>query len=319
MRLCICKMDWNLARAFCITAETGSLSAAARKLGLTQPTLSRQVAALEEDLKVLLFERVGKKLLLTDAGAGLLEHARAMEMAADAMTLAAAGQAGELEGPVSISAIDSYWAYVLPSIVKCMREQAPQVTLVAVATDAISDLRRREADIAIRHVRPNEPDLIARWVGDTTAHFYASERWVSEHGMPRTVHDLHGAEWLAIQPVAAFASHLAGRGIVTSETQFRLISDSSVVLWEMVQGGLGVGLTLPEIGESTPGVVRLLPSLPGPRVPVWLVCHRELHTSQRVRWAFDTLFAALQVRLGVHESTARGARRKPPPGKRQKR
>ena len=98
-------LDWNLARAFLMTAETGSLSAAARRMGLTQPTLSRQVAELEAQLGVALYERIGKRLALTDAGRDLLEHVRAMSEAADAMMLAASGQAQAIEGRVRISAM----------------------------------------------------------------------------------------------------------------------------------------------------------------------------------------------------------------------
>lgn len=147
------RIDWNLARAFCATADAGSLSAAARKIGLTQPTLSRQVAALEDALGVTLFERIGKKLVLTDAGLGLLEHAQAMAAAADAMTLAAAGKVHEIAGRVTVSASDAISAYLLPDIVARIRQQAPQIRLVVVASNSISDLRRREADIAVRHVQ----------------------------------------------------------------------------------------------------------------------------------------------------------------------
>lgn len=129
-------IDWNRARAFLATAEAGSLSAAARKLGLTQPTLSRQVAALESDLGIALFERVGKTLVLTETGESLLEHVRTMGEAAIAMAFAASGRAQEIEGRVSISATDAYAAYVLPEIVERIRREAPQISLVIVASNS---------------------------------------------------------------------------------------------------------------------------------------------------------------------------------------
>jgi DNA-binding transcriptional LysR family regulator len=181
------KMDWNQARAFCATADSGSLSAAARKLGLTQPTLSRQVAALAVALGTTLFERIGKRLVLTDADLSLVEHARAMSMAAEALALAAAGKSQDIEGRVTISATDAVSAYLLPGLVARIREKAPQITLVIVASDSISDLRKRQADIAIRHVRPTEPELIAKLVGEMTAHFYAAESWIAKNGMPESV------------------------------------------------------------------------------------------------------------------------------------
>jgi len=289
-------MDWNLARAFCSTADAGSLSGAARKLGLTQPTLSRQVAALEAALGVTLFERIGKRLALTEAGLGLLEHARAMAAAADAMALAAAGRSQEVSGAVTISATEAVSAYLLPGLVARLRQKAPQITLVIVASDSISDLRRREADIAIRHVRPTEPELIARLVGGMTAHFYAAESWLARNGTPRTVADICQVELLGFEPVGQFVEHLNEAGIPISADQFRIVSGNSVVLWEMVRRGLGICMMLKEIAQDMPGVVRLLPDLPGTPVPVWLVSHRELRTSRRVRIVYETLAEELSRR-----------------------
>jgi DNA-binding transcriptional LysR family regulator len=283
------QLDWNLARAFCVTAETGSLSAAARQLRLTQPTLSRQVAALEASLGIMLFERAGKRLSLTGAGLGLLEHARAMSSAADAMALAAAGTSQEISGRVTISATEAVSAYLLPALVARVRQKAPQITLAIVASDSISDLRRREADIAIRHVRPTEPELIAKLVGEMTAHFYAGKTWLARHGTPRSVAELSEADVLGFEPVETFAAHLQSAGVPISADRFRIVSGNSIVLWEMVRRGLGICMMLQEIAEQMSGVQRLLPDLPGTKVPVWLVSHRELHTSRRVRLVFDVL------------------------------
>ena len=283
------QMDWNQARAFCITAETGSLSAAARQLGLTQPTLSRQVVALEAALGVALFERIGKRLILTDAGLNLVEHARAMTTAAEAMALVAAGTSKEIAGRVTISATEAVSAYLLPNLVARIRQKAPQITLAIAASDSISDLRRREADIAIRHVRPAEPELIARRVGEMTAHFYAADSWIAKNGRPASVAELAAAELLGFEPVSQFSAHLQAAGIDIAAERFRIVSDNSIVLWEMVRQGVGICMMLREIAELMPGISRLVPDLPGTPVPVWLVSHRELHTSRRVRLVFDIL------------------------------
>ncbi len=282
-------LDWNLARAFSITAECGSLSAAARRLNLTQPTLSRQVAALEAELGIALFERIGKRLILTESGHRLLEPARTMIAAAEAMALAAAGTSQEVEGRVSLSATDAVSAYLLPRVVERIRREAPQVTLVIVASNALSDLRRREADIAIRHVRPKEPDLIARHIGDVEAHFYAAERWLAQNGTPQTVSDLSKVAMLGFEPVEEFSQQLLAAGISIPADHFRIVSSNAVVLWECVRHGLGVCMMLREIAEQMPGVQRLLPDLPGVAVPIWLVSHRELRTSRRVRVVFEIL------------------------------
>ncbi len=201
-------MDWNQARAFCATPGSGSLSAAARKLGLTQPTLSRQVAALEAALGATLLERIGKRLVLTDAGLSLVEHARAVSAATEAMVLTAAGTSQNIARHVTISATDTVSAHLLPGLVARIREKAPQITLVIVNSNSISDLRRREADIAIRHVRPTEPELIAKLMGEMTAHFYAAESCITQNGMPESVAELCAAELLGFAPVDQSSEHL---------------------------------------------------------------------------------------------------------------
>lgn len=281
--------DWNHLRAFHATATAGSLSAAARRLGLTQPTLSRQVAALEAGLGVMLFERIGRKLVLTQTGLDLLEHVRAMGDAAASVTLAASGRAEAITGRVSVSATDAYAAYVLPEIVARIRAEAPQVTLVIISSNALSNLQTREADIAVRHVRPEQPGLVGRHLRDTEAHFYASARWIAQNGRPGTPADLAGPGLIGFDDLERYAQHLRGMGIPAACDGFRLVSENSVVVWEMVKRGLGVAAMLREVAERTPGVERLLPEMPPIPVPVWLVTHRELHTSRRIRLVHDQL------------------------------
>lgn len=282
-------IDWNRARAFLATAEAGSLSAAARELNLTQPTLSRQVAALEAELGVTLFERIGKKLVLTEAGQSLRVHARAMGEAALAMTFAASGRAQAIEGRVTVSTTDGYAAYVLPEIVARIRREAPQITLVIVASNSLSDLQRREADIAIRHVRPEGDNLIARLVRESTASFYASRSWVERNGHPASLADIAPHEFIAYEESERFAEFMRGVGARVTVDGFRMVSESSAVVWEMVKRGLGVGMTSREIAMRTEGVVELFPDLVAPTFPVWLVTHRELRTSRRIRLVYEIL------------------------------
>lgn len=283
------EIDWNRARAFLATADAGSLSAAARELGLTQPTLSRQVAALETELGVTLFERLGKKLVLTETGETLLSHVRAMGEAAAAMTVAASGRAQEIEGRVSISATDGYAAYLLPDIVERIRREAPQITIVIVSCNSLSDLRRREADIAIRHVRPDEDGLIGKLVCESTAHFYASQSWIARNGRPASVGDIAPHDLIAYEEIGRFAEFMRGVGVSASADAFRLVSENSVVVWEMVKRGLGICIMSREIALRTEGMVDLFPDLEPPRFPVWLVTHRELRTSRRIRLVYEIL------------------------------
>lgn len=304
-------VDWNWVRAFRATAEAGSLSAASRQLGLSQPTLSRQVAALEEQLAVTLFERVGKRLVLTAGGAGMLEHARQMAAAAEALALGAAGQASELAGLVRLSVTDAVATHVMPGIVERLREEVPQATVVVIATDALSDLRRREADIAIRHVRPTEPELIGRLIGELAAHLYASDAWIARHGLPRAAADLVGATVLAFDPVEQFVGHMELQGIRLGPEQCSVVSNSASALWEMTHRGIGVGVVLDIAAARMPGLRKLLPELSRVPVPLWLVTHRELQTSRRIRLVYDVVADELR-RLVV--SGADPNREREPPG-----
>ena len=156
------KFDWNRARAFLVTAEEGSLSAAARALEMTQPTLGRQVSALEQELGVALFERAGRGLVLTPSGLELVDHVRAMGEAANRVSLTASGQSQTIEGSICITASEIHAAYLLPPIIAKLRRAQPGIKVEIIASNAASDLRRREADIAIRSFRPTQPELIAK-------------------------------------------------------------------------------------------------------------------------------------------------------------
>ena len=286
-------LDWNQLKAFLETAETGSLSAAARKLGLTQPTLSRQVAAIEQRMGVTLFERVGKSMALTPTGLDLLEHARAMGAAADALGLAATGRSQAVGGVVSVTASDAVAAYLLPPLVKQLREQEPGIAIEVVPSNALSDLLRREADIAVRHVQPEQPELIARFIREATAHFYASEDWVKTHGHPLSAEDAAQLPFVGSDRQGRYLGYLRAHGLPVNESNFSCYVDHTVAHWALVQQGLGIGAMMEEIARDTPGVVRVLDDVPPILFPVWLVTHRELRTSRRIRVVFEALAEGL--------------------------
>ncbi len=289
MHLRMDRLDWNQLRAFLETAESGSLSAAARKLGLTQPTLSRQVAAIELSMGVTLFERVGKAMALTPTGLDLLEHARAMGAAAEALSLAATGRSQAVGGVVSVSASDMVAAHLLPPLVRQLREQEPGIAVEVISTNALSDLQRREADIAIRHVKPEQPDLIARFIREAAAHFYASQAWVQAHGHPRTGEAAAHLPFVGSDRSGQFLGYLRQHGLPLSEANFSCYADHSVAHWALVRQGMGIGAMMDEIALATPGIVRVLDDLPPVRFPIWLVTHRELRTARRIRVVFEAL------------------------------
>ena len=286
------QFDWNLARAFLVTAEEGSLSAAARQLGLTQPTLSRQVASLEEELGVTLFERVGRGLELTPGGAELLEQVRTMGDAAGSLKLAAVGQSSSIEGNICISATDLVTILAMPTLVKKLRKQYPDITVELIASDTMSDLKRREADIAIRAMEPVDPDLIARKIGNVTGHLYASEQYLEQKGVPESAEDLIDADFICDKS-EMIISIMAGCGIKLTQKNFPVSTTSVITQWELVKRGLGIALLPDSLAATEPLFVKVLPDIQPFQAPLWLVVHKELRTSRRVRVVFDFLVEEL--------------------------
>ena len=288
--------DWNQARAFLATAETGSLSAAARQLGQTQPTLGRQIAALEDRLGVQLFDRVGRGLVLTQAGRELMVHVRTMEEAATRFSLAATGRSEEIAGEVSVTASDMMATYTLPPILAALARTAPEIRIRLIASNDLQDLTRREADIALRHVRPTQGDLTARLVAEGTARMYATPGYLDRIGRPASLADLARASFIAMGPAEDYARQLGLRGIPVAPAQITHSTDSGLAYWALVREGLGIGIMADDIAARTPGIEAILPDLAVVQVPVWLVTPRELHSSRRIRLVYDTLAAALSGR-----------------------
>jgi DNA-binding transcriptional LysR family regulator len=298
------RFDWNRLRAFLVTAEEGSLSRAAGALGLTQPTLGRQVAALEEELGVLLFDRAGRGLKLTPAGLDLMDHARAMGEAASRLSLAAAGNAQVLEGAVTITASETIAAYFLPPVIAKLRELAPGLSIDLVASNSPSDLTRREADIAVRSFRPTQPDLIARKARDVEVHLFATPAYLARIGRPRAPGDLAGADFIGFDRSEALIGALRGIGLDLSQAHFRLVSENHLVGWNMVRAGLGIGIMVAPVGAADPAVERVLPDLPPLGFPIWITAHRELRTSRRMRVIFDLLVRELSAPSDPDSSTS---------------
>ncbi|WP_282026310.1 LysR family transcriptional regulator [Limimaricola cinnabarinus] len=281
--------DWNRARAFLVTAEEGSLSAAARALKLAQPTLGRQVEALEAELGVALFERSGRGLRLTPAGHDLLEHARAMGEGARALSLAAWGQTEALEGDVAISASDAYASYLLPPILDRLHRQEPRIRIEVVVSNALSDLSRREADIAVRNVRPTEPDLIGRRVRDAQARLYAAPGYLDRLGRPGVAQGFSAAEFVEIDASGSLMGLLNTKGFNLDEGNFPYRCRNFTVMWEIVRQGMGIGILDDRIGDTDPLVERAVPGFAAIDFPVWIVAHRDIARSRRLRVVFDAL------------------------------
>lgn len=297
MRICMdwrsVKFDWNKARAFLVTAEEGSLSAAARALDLSQPTLGRQVSALEEELGVTLFERVGKGLTLTEGGQALLEQVRDMGDAASRFSLSALGQNESLEGTVCISASEVTAAFTLTPLIQKLQKEAPGIQIELVASNAVSDLNRREADIAIRAFRPAQPDLIIRKLKNQNARMYATPDYLARLGSPTTPAQVNAAEFIGFADVAGYIEAMRCFGLQLTRRSFPITTANHLVQWELVKQGAGIGIMPDDIGDLEPAVCRVLPEVDPFDIELWLVVHQELRTNRRIRYVFDFLAAEL--------------------------
>lgn len=288
------KFDWNQVRAFLAASEEGSLSAAARVLKQTQPTLSRQVTGLEESLGVTLFERGHRKLLLTTAGLELLDHAREMAEAASKISLSACGQSQDVEGRVCITATEMMSTYYLPSMLSKLRSVAPGVVIEVLASDGVRDLIQREADIAIRHIQPVQPDLVARRVGSIRGRIYAAKKLLDKVGSPKNLADLSHYDFVGIGETGSLISDVSEHGINLRIEQFRVMAASGNCMLQLIREGLGFGFLPEDTAKIFNDLVCVLPEQFAPEIPVWLLSHRELYTSRRIRIVYDFIASELQ-------------------------
>jgi len=282
--------DWNRARAFLVTAEEGSLAAAARALDMTQPTLGRQVAALEQEIGVELFSRIGRGLELTPNGIKLVEHVRAMGDAANRFSLSASGQSDIIEGSICVTATEIFSTFILPPIIQKLRQLEPGIEIEIVSTNDESNLNRREADIAIRSFRPSQPELIVKKLYDARGHLYAATTYLHSLGNPRTITELNNANFIDFEKSGRLLSLLNAQGFDLTPHNFPVITKNHNVQWELVKHGVAISGMIEEIADKEPLVERVVvPGLAPITVPLWLVTHNELRTNRRVRRVFDFL------------------------------
>lgn len=287
------EFDWDSLQVFVAAASEGSLSGAARVLGMSQPTAGRQVQALESQLGVQLFGRTARGLALTDTGMELLEHARAMSEAANRLALAAEGRSESVAGVVRITASEIVATYTLPAILVRLHEAEPEIEIELVASNATENLLQREADIAVRMYRPTQSDVIARSMGEIETGAYASEDYLARRGCPSNMEALLDHDVVGYDRDDLVIRGFRAAGAEVDRHFFPFRTDDQVVAWRMVVEGLGVGFMQRRIGDAEPRVRRILPDLELAALPMWLTAHSELKTNRRIRRVYDFLAEAL--------------------------
>ncbi len=283
------QFDWNHARAFLATAQSGSLSRAAKMLRQSQPTIGRQITALEEALGILLFDRVGQRLVLTEKGRALLQYVEEMNRSADQLSIIAERDAESVEGHVSITISDNFAAMFMPYVLRRAREIAPKITVDVHAQNNVEDLARREADIALRHMRPSQNDLIAKRLSNLPARLYGAKNYLDTVGRPRSITEAEKLEMVAFGRVDEYFVQAQAYGVPVLPKNARYGSENGIVAWEMAKAGLGLIYMADDIAAETQTMEAVLPQETEIEFPIWLVTHRELHTNKRIRMIFDLM------------------------------
>ena len=287
-------MDWRAIQDVIAVAETGSLSAAARRLDVSQPTVGRRIEQLEQQLGVLLFNRTAQGLSLTVVGESIIGYAKRMEEEALSIERIVTGANQQLKGTVRVSLIEDLGIGWLPHKMKAFHEQYPQLSIEVNIDNRNVDLLRREADIAVRLARPEQGSLVCRRVGKLNFGMYASHDYLEQHGVPERFRELKDHYHVG------FDLEVRGTESVKSlEAQFlpeniRHRSNSHMEMLAAVREGLGIGAFCCYIGDKKPELRRILEDRMEYYREIWLVTHEEIYRSARIRAVFDFLVEALQ-------------------------
>lgn len=292
------EIDWNLIRAFLAVVDTGSLTAAATLFGASQPTLSRKIDEMESCVGTSLFERAARGLRLTEAGEALVEPARQMKFAAQALSLAAQGQTQQLGGSVRLTASEMTAAYILPEIVAKLRLSNPEIQIEVVVSNHLENLLERQADIALRHVRPTQTGLIARRIGELDICAYAHRDYVAKVGGMVDRSRLNSYQWIGYDNSDALLRGFRDVGMPVDRSFFSIRCDNHITGWQMALAGAGICFAPCIIGDRWPEMQMVMPVSWVPSMPLWLTAHRELRDSRRMKLVFDVLAECLLSAIG---------------------
>lgn len=286
--------DWSLIRSFLAALDQGSLLAAARLLKTSQPTLGRHIAELESQMGVVLFERTGRGLVPTATALQLAESARAMEAGALQLTRTLSGAQLQTTGTVRITASVPVAVQLMPPLLARMRLALPDIQVELVSSNQVSNLLRREADIAIRMVRPEQGTLVAKRIGTVGVGAYAHRSYLARRSPLRQLPDLLQHDLIGNDADTSILRGFQAMGYAVGPEAFVLRTDDFIVQWQAVRAGLGIGFVADYMARTDADVVRVLPGMLAiPDLPMWLAVHREIRTNRRIRAVYDFLAEAL--------------------------
>ena len=281
--------DWSLIQSFLAVAEHGSLSAAARRLNRSQPTLGRHIQSLEDALGTALFDRHARGLNLSEAGAELLPMARQMQSAMQALSLTAAGQSETLEGTVRLTASVFASHYVLPPILARIRAAEPSISLVLIPSDRPENLLYREADIAVRMYRPTQLDIVARHVTSIDLGIFAAKSYLARSGRPETAEALFDHDLIGYESNDLILRTMREMGWPMTRESFAVRCDNQASYWELLRAGCGIGFSQVAVGRADPLVEELDFGIRIPPLEMWLAAPQAMRQTPRIRRVWELL------------------------------
>ncbi|MBC9032872.1 LysR family transcriptional regulator [Sphingomonas sp. JC676] len=286
------QIDWEQQRAFLAAIEEGSLSGAARRLGLAQPTVRVRIEMLENALGTPLFTRSPGGLIPTERGEALREHARAMALASDAFVRSASAAPDQVAGTVRVSASDMIAIEALPPILADLATRHPSLVIELSPTNRNEDVLRREADVAVRMVPPNQDALVARRVGVVALGLHAHPAYLAGREIPRHYADLARHRIIGPASDSPVLRSVQEQGFPVGLADFGFRTDSDIAQYAAIRAGLGIGVCQVPLGKRD-GLAHLLPLSFSLDLETWVVCHEDLRNVARVRAVFDALVVGL--------------------------
>jgi DNA-binding transcriptional LysR family regulator len=300
----VAKLDWALLRTFIAAIDAGSILGAAKRLASYQPTISRQIGELEAQLGVPLFERTGRGLVPTRAGLAIVEPARAMAASAAAVEAALRGLGESLGGTVRVGCSQVVASCVLPPCVAGIRRAHPGIRIDVVSSNSLSNLLRRECDIAVRMVQPIQSTIVTRRVAELQMGAYAARDYLAQRPAPKRATDLTAHDLVGLDTDDSLVRALVAAGVPVTRDSFAVRCDDQVACIRLVEAGAGIGFMPRVVARTLPGLEPVLPRFPMPALPVWLAVHREIKGNPLIRTVFDALAEALPASCRIEADHA---------------
>ena len=288
------EIGWELYRSYLGVLEEGSLSGAARAMGIAQPTAGRHIDALEKALGVTLFTRSQTGLLPTEAALALQPFAQAMSSAAAALKRAAESQGSGIKGTVRVTASEVIGQEVLPPILAQLQDAHPGLRVELVLTSRVQDLLQREADIAVRMTQPTQEQLIARRIGAVPLGLHAHKRYLDKHGTPASLADLAQHALIGFDEETPFVRAARKDFPLWNRDNFAVRTDSDMAQMAMIRAGCGIGVCQVNLAARDPNLVNILPGSIPLSLETWLTMHEDLRNNPRCKVTFDALVKGLQ-------------------------